>query len=103
MPKGAKADISVISAAPTREPDQPPVLLVELRNTGRAHKVLDTIRLVIKSQESSQVASVLLTAERLTALGGRNILAGATRQFKMAWPPGLHVGPVEVSLELLAR
>lgn len=102
VPKGAKADISVISAAPTRGPEQPPGLLVELQNTGRAHKVLDTIRLVVKSQESSQVTSILLTAERLTELGGRNILAGATRQFKMAWPPGIPIGPVEVSLELPA-
>ncbi len=102
VPKGAKAEISVISAEQTKGPDQAPGLLVQLRNTGRAHKVLSTIRLVIKSQESSEVASVLLSAERLMELGGRNILAGATRQFTLAWPAELPVGPVEVSLELPA-
>lgn len=102
VPKGAKADISVISAEQTKGSDQAPRLLVELRNRGRAHKVLDTIRLVIKSRVSSDVASVLLTAERLTELGGRNILAGATRQLNLAWPAELPVGPVEVSLVLPA-
>lgn len=102
VPKGAKANISVISAEQTNGPDQAPGLLVELGNTGRAHKVLNTIRLVIKSRVSSDVASVLLSAERLTELGGRNMLAGATRQLKLAWPAELPVGPVEVSLEMPA-
>lgn len=99
VPDGAGPEIKVISATQIAEPEQAPGLLVELRNTGNAHQVLNTIRLVIKSRKSLEVTSVVLTANHLTALGGRNILAGVTRQFKLAWPPGIPVGPVDVSIE----
>lgn len=99
VPRGVEPDISVIASHEANASGKGSTLRVDLENIGAAHKILNDIRLVVKSLINQQMTSILLSAQELTELGGRNILAGATRRIELTWPEGLPAGPVEVTLE----
>jgi len=99
VPKDAEANISIASSALVERPENGPELIVDLVNKGTAHEVLDELQLTVNSAAGSVHKKIHLSAEELTELGGRNILAGATRRFKLDWPEGLPEGPVVVTLE----
>ncbi len=99
VPRGAEADVSVISSLEATDSESGSKLLVDLKNTGTAHKILDEVHLTIKSLINQELTTISLSAEELTELGGRNILAGATRRIELTWPEHLPAGPVEVTLE----
>lgn len=102
VPRGVAADISVVSAVQATGPADRSMLLVELHNSGTEHKILDGVHLTITSLGNQESATITLSAEDLARLGGRNILAGATRRLKLTWPEGLPPGPVAVSLDASA-
>ena len=92
-PDGAKSKVEVKSAKEEIVKGKKHLALV-LENTGNAHKVLNDIRLKIKSGE----AKVDVDAKSLEAFAAENILAKSKKKFLLPWPKTLSGEKLEVDL-----
>lgn len=93
VPPDAKPDVRILSAGPV---EGGAALEVVVRNHGTMRHILKDASLTVAAGDRT----VTLPPEALTGFAGENVLAGATRRFRLPWPQGLPVGPVTASLSL---
>ncbi len=97
-PKGAKAEMVLVSAGKKTLSGGKARLSVVLHNRGTAHAILRHLSLTAKGRSrGGKEISVKLTAAQLDGMIGQNVLAGARREFRLPWPAKLADGPVSVS------
>ncbi len=97
--------VTPIGAEPKIEIDAKPStgskttkLLLTIKNTGLAHQLIKNPTL--KIQPPNGAALIQLSGSDIKELSGQNILAGKTRTIEVAWPKGVAVGAMKVSLDL---
>lgn len=101
LPQGARGDLSVEKAEPSRGPNGANMLALTLQNKGNAHALVQDPILTLRAAGGSTVT--LNTAAQLNGMINENVLAGHTRVFLLPWPSGLPVGPVEASLKIASQ
>lgn len=94
VPKGARANVSVLSARPVTA-DGKPMLEVMVQNNGTAHAILENPTLTVKS---GAVTKTIKAEDMNGRLAGENVLAQHQRRLTVAWPGEFPSGPVEASL-----
>ena len=99
VPKGAKADVVLASAAPQTDAEGKRQIELIFYNQGKAHSILSDLRLTIQTGGKT----VELGSESLPKVAGENILAGQKRRFLLPWPEGLPDGPVQVTFDYSKR
>jgi len=95
VPKGAKADVVLASAAPQTDAAGKRRMELILENRGTAHSILNDLRFKIQAGGKT----VELGPEELKIVGGENILAGQKRRFLLPWPESLPDGPLQVTFD----
>lgn len=95
VPANTAAEIVVDGAEPVTDDKGEQKLRVTVSNKGNRHAILGNLKLSVTTGGQS----VTVPTEQLEGMTGANVLAGATRQFDVAWPQSLSVGPVQVGLE----
>ena len=93
VPEGVKPDVRIVSAGPA---EGGAVLEIVTRNDGTKRQILKDASLTLKAGGKS----LTLEKESLEGFAGENVLPGVTRRFRLPWPPGLPVGPVDATLSL---
>lgn len=96
VPKGAHADVGVVSAQPVTGPGGKPQLAVVLENKGNRHAILDTPTLTVAAGGVTQEIDKKALDD---ALIGENILAQSQRRFLLPLPQGLPAGAMTASLK----
>jgi fimbrial chaperone protein len=99
LPKGAKADVALESAAPQADAAGKRQIELIFNNRGTAHSILSDLRLKIQAGGKT----VEVGPEALKNVAGENILAGQKRRFVLPWPEGLPDGPVQVTFDYTKR
>ncbi len=94
-PAGATPNVAVDGAEPTTDDKGEQRLKVTVSNRGTRHAILGNLKLSVTAGGQS----VTMNPEELDGMTGANVLAGATREFSVAWPKALAVGAVQVGLE----
>ena len=93
VPKGAKADVILESAARHADAAGKPQIELIFLNQGTAHSLLSDLHLKVEAGDKT----VELGPEALANIAGQNILAGQKRRIRLAWPEGLPDGPLRVT------
>ncbi len=99
VPKGAKANVVLESAAPQTDAAGKRQIELIFHNRGTAHSILSDLRLKIQAGGKT----VELGPEALKNVAGENILAGQKRRFVLPWPEGLPEGPLQVTFDYTKR
>lgn len=97
VPKGAKADVILESAAPQTNATGKRLIELIFRNRGNAHSLLSDLQLKVEAGDKT----VELGSEALPNIAGQNILAGQKRRFMLPWPEGLPDGPFRVTFDFI--
>ena len=97
VPKGVTSDIGVESAKPVTGEGDARLLELTVRNRGTAHAILRELSITVTAADSG--ASTTIGPALLEGVTGKNVLAGATRKFEIAWPESIPFGPIEATLE----
>lgn len=84
-PADTHANMDVLSVSQSVM-DGKPIMLVKIKNTGKAHAVIYSPELMV---EADNGVSATLKGEDANALAGANILPGVTRTFTLPWPKDL--------------
>jgi fimbrial chaperone protein len=96
-PRGAEPDIIVDSAAVESYDESGPYLSITLTNAGTAHTILADLEVTAVTQNGTPILT--LSGEELEGMVGENLLAGASRLFRV--PIGVDIasrGPVNAHI-----
>ncbi len=97
VPKGAKADLVLESAASRTDAAGKRQIELIFHNRGTAHKLLGDLQLTIEVGGKT----VVLGPEALPNVAAGNILAGEKRRFMLPCPEGLADGPLRVTFDFI--
>jgi fimbrial chaperone protein len=95
-PPKSKPSLVVDGAELVKDEKGAPQLKLSVTSTGTRRAILDKPSLTITPKAGGD--AVTLTGDQLKELSGKNVLAGASRDFLLPWPAGLPQGPVTASL-----
>ena len=105
VPKGAKADVVLESAAQDTEAAGRKHLVVFLHNRGTAHAVIRSakMKLTAAAKDGRPETKIELGPEDLKGMIGENVLGGSKRRFIFPWPESLGDGPLEAQFEFIPQ
>lgn len=95
-PPKSQPSLAVDGAELVKDEKGAPLLKLSVTSSGTRRAILDKPALTLTPKAGG--ASITLTGDQLKELTGKNVLAGASRDFLLPWPAGLPQGPVTASL-----
>lgn len=100
-PRDARPEIVLADVARAVGSDGAPILRVRFENRGRAHGILEDLRLTVQHATDAGVIddSFSVGVEDLPRLGGANLLAGRAIEETVPLPPSWQGGTIDVQYD----